>query len=92
MATPAHSPDHVPALRQDKLPASYFTWPGVLDRIGRHEELSESQVAWAVSRIMAGEATDSQIAAFSYGLRVKGISAAELSSAANTMRGTIRRH
>jgi anthranilate phosphoribosyltransferase len=86
MATPAHSPDHVPALGQDKLPASYFTWPGVLDRIGRHEELSESQVAWAVSQIMAGESTDSQIAAFSYGLRVKGITAAELSSAANTMR------
>lgn len=86
MSHPTPSPDHVPALEQDKLPASYFTWPGVLDRIGRHEELSESQVAWAVGQIMAGEATESQIAAFSFGLRVKGITAAELSAAANSMR------
>lgn len=76
----------VPALGRDKLPPSYFTWSGVLDRIGRHEELSESQVAWAVDQIMAGNASDSQIAAFSFGIRVKGITAAELSSAANTMR------
>lgn len=86
MPTPAHTPDHVPPLGRDKLPASYFTWPGVLDRIGRHEELSESQVDWAVGQIMAGQATDSQIAAFSFGLRVKGITAAELSAAANAMR------
>ncbi|AGP30551.1 anthranilate phosphoribosyltransferase [Corynebacterium terpenotabidum Y-11] len=86
MTTPSHSPDHVPALGRDKLPSSYFTWPGVLDRIGRHEELSESQVAWAIGQIMSGNATESQIAAFSFGIRVKGITAAELSSAANAMR------
>lgn len=79
-------PDHVPALGSDSLPASYFTWPGVLDRIGRHEELSESQVSWAVGQIMEGKASDAQLAAFSFGLRVKGISAAELSAAATAMR------
>lgn len=86
MSNPAHDSDHVPPLGPDRLPASYFTWPGVLDRIGRHEELSESQVAWAITQIMSGDATDSQIAAFAFGIRVKGITAAELSSAANTMR------
>lgn len=86
MSSPAHTPDHIPPLGQDSLPPSYFTWPGVLDRIGRREELSESQVSWAVREIMSGRATDAQIAAFSFGIRVKGITAAELSSAASTMR------
>jgi hypothetical protein len=85
MATSDVHPDHVPPLGQDKLPASYFTWPGVLDRMARHEELSESQVAWAMEQIMRGDATDAQVAAFAYGIRVKGITAAELSSAASTM-------
>ena len=80
-------PDHVQALNPASLPPSYFTWPGVLDRIGRHEELSEYQVSWAVSQIMEGNATDAQLAAFAFGLRVKGISAAELSAAASAMRG-----
>lgn len=80
------TPDHIAPLGSDRLPGSYFTWPGVLDRIGRHEELSESQITWAVSRIMEGGATDAQLAAFAFGLRVKGITAAELSAAASAMR------
>lgn len=85
-ATDQTPSDRTAPLGADKLPASYFTWPGVLDRIGRHEELSESQVTWAVSRIMEGEATDAQLAAFAFGIRVKGITAAELSAAATAMR------
>lgn len=80
------TPDHITPLGSDRLPESYFTWPGVLDRIGRHEELSESQITWAVSRIMEGGSTDAQLAAFAFGLRVKGITAAELSAAASAMR------
>lgn len=83
-----HTPsDRTAPLGADRLPESYFTWAGVLDRIGRHEELSESQISWAVSRIMEGGATDAQLAAFAFGLRVKGITAAELSAAASAMRG-----
>ena len=74
-------------LAADQLPQSYFTWAGVLDRLGNRDELSESQVAWAMERIMEGNASEAQIAAFAFGLRVKGISAAELASAAETMRG-----
>lgn len=73
-------------LEANQLPHSYFTWPGVLDRLGNRDELSESQVEWAMEQIMKGEASDSQIAAFSFGLRVKGITAAELAAAAETMR------
>lgn len=74
------------ALDASQLPESYFTWPGLFGRLGRREELSESQVQWAMQEIMAGKATDAQIAAFSFGLRVKGISAAELAAAAETMK------
>ena len=87
MSDPAHISDPVTrALNQEQLPNSYFTWPGVLDRLGRREELSESQVTWAMREIMEGKAGDATIAAFSFGLRVKGISAAELAAAAGTMR------
>lgn len=80
------SQSHSSSLEQDQLPESYFTWPGVLDRLGNRDELSESQTSWAIKQIMRGDATDAQIAAFAFGLRVKGISAAELAAAANTMR------
>ncbi|WP_099298984.1 anthranilate phosphoribosyltransferase [Corynebacterium dentalis] len=73
-------------LEANQLPESFFTWPGVLDRLGNRDELSESQVEWAMQQIMNGSATDSQIAAFAFGLRVKGITAAELAAAAETMR------
>ena len=74
------------ALGASQLPESYFTWPGVLDRLGRREELSETQTAWAMAEIMAGRASDTLISAFSFGLRVKGITAAELAAAAEAMR------
>lgn len=74
------------SLRSSQLPESYFAWSGVLGRLGRGEELSESQVEWAMQEIMDGRATDAQIAAFAFGLRVRGITAAELAAAAVTMR------
>ncbi len=80
------APSHSYALNADRLPESYFTWAGVLDRMGQRDELSESQVSWAVREIMDGRATNAQIAAFAFGMRVKGITAAELAAAANTMR------
>lgn len=87
MSNSAHATDPITsALNQEQLPKSYFTWPGVLDRLGRREELSESQVKWAMREIMDGNAGAATIAAFSFGLRVKGISAAELAAAAETMR------
>lgn len=87
MSDSAHISDPITrALNKEQLPKSYFTWPGVLDRLGRGEELSESQVTWAMREIMEGKAGNATIAAFSFGLRVKGISAAELAAAAGTMR------
>lgn len=86
MTTSQGHPSQSHALEADQLPASYFTWPGLLDRLGSRDELSESQVAWAMQQIMEGKATDAQVAAFAFGMRVKGITAAELAAAANTMR------
>lgn len=74
------------SLKESQLPESYFTWPGVLDRLGHRDELSESQTSWAIREIMQGKASEAQIAALAFGLRVKGISAAELYAAADTMR------
>lgn len=86
MSTPHAHHSHSYALEANQLPERYFTWAGVLDRLGDRDELSESQVEWAMREIMDGRAQDAQIAAFAYGLRVKGITAAELAAAAHTMR------
>ena len=72
-------------LSPEQLPPSYFTWPGLLGRLGKGQELSEAQVRWAMNEIMEGNATDAQIAAFAFGIRVRGITAAELAAAAETM-------
>lgn len=82
-ATP--QPAQPGGLSPEQLPPSYFTWPGVLGRLGNGQELSESQVRWAMNEIMDGKATEAQIAAFIFGIRVRGITAAELAAAAETM-------
>ena len=59
-ATP--QPAQPGGLSPEQLPSSYFTWPGVLGRLGNGQELSESQVRWAMNEIMDGKATEAQIA------------------------------
>jgi anthranilate phosphoribosyltransferase len=61
------------------------TWPGVLTRLTAGQDLDPEQAAWAMSTILAGEATSAQIAAFATGLRVKGETAAEVSALVDTM-------
>ncbi|WP_335931742.1 anthranilate phosphoribosyltransferase [Streptomyces sp. PTD5-9] len=48
------------------------TWPGLLNPLLRGEDLSADDTAWAMDRIMSGEATDVQIAGFAVALRAKG--------------------
>jgi len=48
------------------------TWPGVLSRLMRREDLSTDATAWAMDVIMSGEATSVQIAGFAVALRAKG--------------------
>ncbi|MFF4080259.1 anthranilate phosphoribosyltransferase [Streptomyces sp. NPDC001777] len=48
------------------------SWPGVLNALLRGENLTADATAWAMDRIMSGEATDVQIAGFAVALRAKG--------------------
>ena len=61
------------------------SWPQVLQHLAGRQDLPEDLAAWAMGEILAGRATDAQIAAFAVGLRVKGESAAEVSALAEAM-------
>ncbi|WP_329130948.1 anthranilate phosphoribosyltransferase [Streptomyces sp. NBC_01476] len=48
------------------------SWPDVLSSLLAGEDLTAGDTAWAMDRIMRGEATDVQIAGFAIALRAKG--------------------
>jgi anthranilate phosphoribosyltransferase len=52
--------------------AAVRTWPDILTRLLRGEDLGAGDTTWAMGRIMSGEATDAQIAGFAMALRAKG--------------------
>jgi anthranilate phosphoribosyltransferase len=62
------------------------TWPSVLGRLLSGESLSRDESAWAMSEIMAGNATPAQFGAFVGGLRVKGETVEEIVGMVDTMR------
>ena len=66
--------------------ASALTWPLVLTRLIRREDLRQEETSWAMDRIMAGEATPAQIGAFMVALRAKGETAEEITGLVATMR------
>ncbi|MDP2289041.1 MAG: anthranilate phosphoribosyltransferase [Actinomycetota bacterium] len=61
------------------------TWPQVLRTLISRSELSNEQSSWAMQQMLAGEATDAQIAAFVVALRAKGETAAEVQALVATM-------
>ncbi|MGC5345896.1 anthranilate phosphoribosyltransferase [Streptomyces sp. DT24] len=61
------------------------SWPGVLNPLLRGEDLSADDTAWAMNRIMSGEATDAQIAGFAVALRAKGETVGEVSGLVRAM-------
>ncbi|GAC1365378.1 MAG: anthranilate phosphoribosyltransferase [Actinomycetota bacterium] len=67
-------------------PMSQLTWPGVLTRLVSRRDLEQEQAAWAMERIMQGEATPAQFGAFVVALRAKGETVEEISGMAATMR------
>jgi anthranilate phosphoribosyltransferase len=67
------------------------TWPGLLGRLVAREDLSTDDTAWAMDRIMTGNATGSQIGAFAAALRSKGETPAEVAGLAEVMLSHARR-
>jgi anthranilate phosphoribosyltransferase len=62
------------------------SWPDVLGRLLRGEDLPDELAGAAMAAIMAGEATPAQVAGFVVGLRAKGETAAEIAGLVRTMR------
>ncbi|MGY1840418.1 MULTISPECIES: anthranilate phosphoribosyltransferase [unclassified Modestobacter] len=61
------------------------TWPALLGRLARREDLATEDTRWAMRQVMTGEATPAQIAGLVMGLRVKGETPAEVLGLAATM-------
>ncbi|MFD7666735.1 anthranilate phosphoribosyltransferase [Streptomyces sp. NPDC059788] len=61
------------------------TWPGVLDALLQGRDLGADDTAWAMDRIMRGQASDAQIAGFAVALRAKGETVAEISGLVRAM-------
>ena len=62
------------------------TWPTVLARLLRAEDLDDATAAEAMGSIMEGDATPAQVAGFLVGLRMKGETAAEVAGLVRAMR------
>lgn len=62
-----------------------LSWPNVLSSLLAGEDLDRSAASWAMAEIMAGDATQAQIAAFMLALRAKGETVGELSGLVDVM-------
>jgi len=60
-------------------------WPDLLARLMRGQSLSSEATGWAMSEIMAGEASAAQLAAFAVLLRAKGETPEELAGLVRAM-------
>ena len=61
------------------------TWSGLLAELLEGHSLTADQTRWAMGEIMAGEASDAQIAAFVVALRAKGETPAEVNGVVAAM-------
>ncbi len=61
------------------------TWPRLLATLLQGRDLDAAETAWAMSTLMAGEATPVQIAGFLVGLRAKGETVAEMNGLVTAM-------
>lgn len=65
--------------------ADTLTWPGLLGRLLRAEDLGADDTAWVMDRVLSAEATSAQLAGFLVALRAKGETAAEIAGLAAAM-------
>lgn len=61
------------------------TWPDLLSTLLAGQDLAAEDAAWAMDRIMRGDATDAQTAGFAVALRAKGETVGEISGLVRTM-------
>jgi len=61
------------------------SWPTLLSALLRGESLTTDDTAWAMTEIMAGEATPAQLAGFAVALRAKGETAQEVTGLVRVM-------
>ncbi|MEU6417165.1 anthranilate phosphoribosyltransferase [Streptomyces spiralis] len=61
------------------------SWPRVLNGLLEGHDQSAEDTAWAMDRIMRGEATDAQIAGFAVALRAKGETVQEITGLVRAM-------
>jgi anthranilate phosphoribosyltransferase len=66
-------------------PAASRSWPDVLSTLLAGRDLGAEDTAWAMDRIMRGEATDAQIAGFAIALRAKGETVEEMAGLVRAM-------
>jgi anthranilate phosphoribosyltransferase len=64
---------------------SMLSWPDVLSSLIAGDELSTAQASWAMTQILAGEASPAQISAFAVALRTKGETVTEVTALVDTM-------
>jgi anthranilate phosphoribosyltransferase len=62
-----------------------FTWPDILTALISRTDLSPDQTGWVMREILAGNATDVQIAGFAMALRAKGETVGEVEGLVATM-------
>lgn len=65
--------------------SSTHAWPEVLTCLIQGEDLTPDATAWAMGEILEGNATPSQIAAFSVALRAKGETVEEIEGLVEAM-------
>jgi anthranilate phosphoribosyltransferase len=61
------------------------SWPQILNGLLEGRDQSADDTAWAMDRIMRGEATDAQIAGFAVAMRAKGETVEEISGLVRAM-------
>ncbi len=67
------------------------TWPALLGRLLRREDLDAGDTAWVMDRVLSAEATPAQLAGFLVALRGKGETAGEITGLAAAMLRHARR-
>ena len=74
----------------ERIPPASPTWPQLLRALVAGSELPADQAAWAMRTILAGNATDAQIAGFVTALRAKGETAGEVLALVEVLRAHMR--